>query len=160
MTTLKKLKVEVWIFCRLPDTGTTQFLLLRTRPDRGGFWQPVTGSVEPGETLEAAALREAQEESGLTFSTPVRPLDRSFEYESRGQTFHEHGFYIEASLKDGHLPAIKLDPHEHVEGKWISAPEVFPLLKFSANAEMLRTVQVQTALTRTSCARGSLRSGA
>ena len=45
-------------------------LLMRGRlpdaPDGPDFWFTVGGGLEPGETLEAAALREAREETGLT----------------------------------------------------------------------------------------------
>jgi lipoyl(octanoyl) transferase len=49
-----------------------QVLLLRRTPDRGGFWQPVTGRLEAGETPLQAAVRELEEETG--FTAPVRPL--------------------------------------------------------------------------------------
>ena len=39
-------------------------MLERVSPPR--FWQSVTGSLEPGESFEAAARRELAEETGLT----------------------------------------------------------------------------------------------
>ena len=36
---------------------------------RGGVWELPGGKVEPGETIEAAAAREALEELGITIST-------------------------------------------------------------------------------------------
>jgi lipoyl(octanoyl) transferase len=48
-------------------------LLVRRIPERGGFWQTLTGRVEPGEPPEQAAARELQEETGL--GVPVRALD-------------------------------------------------------------------------------------
>ena len=47
-------------------------LVLQRTPERGGFWQLVTGRVEPGESVEAAARRELLEETGLDL--PVAPL--------------------------------------------------------------------------------------
>lgn len=43
----------------------TRVLLLRRRPERGGFWQIVTGRMEPGEAPREAAARELREETGL-----------------------------------------------------------------------------------------------
>ena len=47
-------------------------LLLQRTAARGGFWQPVTGHVEAGESPAAAAQRELHEETGL--SCVVAPL--------------------------------------------------------------------------------------
>ena len=42
-----------------------QLLVLRRVPARGGFWQIVTGRMEPGETPWKAAVRELREETGF-----------------------------------------------------------------------------------------------
>jgi len=41
------------------------YLLLRRIAGHGGFWQSVTGSLEPGETHRQAAVREVREETGI-----------------------------------------------------------------------------------------------
>ncbi len=48
-------------------------LLVRRIPERGGFWQTITGRVEPGESPEQAAARELEEETGMRL--PVRALN-------------------------------------------------------------------------------------
>jgi dATP pyrophosphohydrolase len=45
-------------------TADLQVLLLE-RADHPGWWQSVTGSQEPGETLRQTAVREVAEETGL-----------------------------------------------------------------------------------------------
>ena len=40
-------------------------MLLIERADAPGYWQSVTGSQEPGETLAATATRELREETGI-----------------------------------------------------------------------------------------------
>jgi dATP pyrophosphohydrolase len=40
-------------------------VLLLERADRPGYWQSVTGSQDPGETLRETAVREVSEETGL-----------------------------------------------------------------------------------------------
>jgi lipoyl(octanoyl) transferase len=50
-----------------------EILLLRRTPERGGFWQPVTGRRQPGESGHTAATRELEEETGARL--PVRSLE-------------------------------------------------------------------------------------
>ncbi len=52
--------------------GGPEVLLLRRIPERGGFWQPVTGRRMPGESAEESARRELEEETGAVL--PVRSL--------------------------------------------------------------------------------------
>lgn len=127
-------KIQVWIFS--PDSR--RFLLLHTNERRGAFWQPVTGGVEPGEAAPEAAIREAREETGIAFSSKdLLDLDRSFDFESRGYRFREHGFALEAPSLDA---PVVLDPHEHDSYRWVSAEEAFKLLRHPSNAEMLKAL--------------------
>jgi len=50
------IQVEAIIFRR--NGNTIEYLLLKRLPDRNGFWQPVTGGLEEGETLVEALRRE------------------------------------------------------------------------------------------------------
>jgi len=61
--------VAIWIYRIADPSRTDQFelLLLHRSPHRPlpGLWQCVTGSIEPGERVVAAALRELVEETGI-----------------------------------------------------------------------------------------------
>lgn len=48
----------------VPVGADGRVLLLRRSEERGGFWQPVTGRIEPGEAPDDAARRELLEETG------------------------------------------------------------------------------------------------
>jgi len=56
-----KIPVSVLVVIHTPALD----VLLLERADRPGFWQSVTGSQDPGETLRATAVREVGEETGL-----------------------------------------------------------------------------------------------
>lgn len=53
-------------------------ILLLERKQHPGYWQSVTGSLEPGETHVAAALRELAEETGLRVE-PAALVDAGIE---------------------------------------------------------------------------------
>jgi lipoyl(octanoyl) transferase len=105
-----------------------KLLLLRRSAERGGFWQQVTGRVEPGESAAEAARRELREETGA--DAPVRPLGYvhgfalSPEVASRAgagaglRTGQETAFA--ASLPAGFEPSLSA---EHREWGWFSPGE-------------------------------------
>lgn len=76
MSPLRPDLVDCWIFrvgppgaaeIRAATTPVVEILLIRRAPGRilPGLWQCVSGSVEPGERVALAALREVEEETGL-----------------------------------------------------------------------------------------------
>jgi dihydroneopterin triphosphate diphosphatase len=130
----ERLKVQVWIHRR--SASGIELLLLLLRPERGGFWQPVTGGVEEGEELGAAALREAREESGMEFRGPALPLGTDFRFEARGRRFHEFGFRVEADA----AARVSLDGREHVDHRWVGPAEAKKLLHHASNVEMLEVL--------------------
>ncbi len=71
----------------VPVGADGRVLLLRRVPERGGFWQPVTGRIEPGEAPEVAARRELGEETGADL--PVTPLG------------YRHGFALDPGMVPG-----------------------------------------------------------
>lgn len=56
-------KVQGLIYCS-DETGI-KILGLKRSPAEGGFWQPLTGTVEPGESIDECLIRELQEETGI-----------------------------------------------------------------------------------------------
>lgn len=91
-------------------------LLLQRTPERGGFWQPVTGRVEQGESPEQAAQRELREETGV--ESPVRPLRYEHAFAlGHAEVIRETAFTARA------LGDVRVDPSEHVASGWFSADE-------------------------------------
>jgi 8-oxo-dGTP pyrophosphatase MutT (NUDIX family) len=165
----RKKKAQVWIWRRgttpSRDPGTPRqqvcilVLLLKTNPDRGGFWQPVTGHVEPGESFAQGALREAREETALSFAGPPIPLGYCFEFEGRWGPAVEEAFALEigspmvsgtdfgAGPVGAENPPPRLDPSEHCDFRWCPIPEAAHLLSFDSNREALARLSALLSFT-------------
>lgn len=101
-----------------------EYLLLHRVPESGGFWQPVTGTIERkrNETPFEAANREVFEETG--FELHITPLDyvHSFMidpiYQKKGMKSpifnREHSFTARAPHRE-----VRLAVNEHSEYEWL-----------------------------------------
>ena len=125
----------------VPLSSDGQVLLLKRAPARGGFWQPVTGRIEPGEAPIEAARRELREETGA--DVPVEPLG------------YRHGFGIDpvlmrspngevrvaveeafvAHLPPGFRPTLS---DEHVEAAFLPAAEAASTPRFPGPRRAIR----------------------
>ncbi|RKI60665.1 lipoyl(octanoyl) transferase LipB [Corallococcus sp. AB049A] len=102
-------------------------LLLRRTPERGGFWQTVTGRLEPGESPGDAARRELAEETGLAL--PVVDLAYRHAF-ALGEALpprlvEEHGFAVHAAPDT----QVRLGP-EHDAFEWVDVPTALERLPF------------------------------
>jgi 8-oxo-dGTP pyrophosphatase MutT (NUDIX family) len=77
----------------LLDEADRALMVHGTDPGTGEqWWYPVGGGIEPGETLQCAAAREAHEETGivdLPDGTPVWVRDHTYELDDRRMRVHE-----------------------------------------------------------------------
>jgi 8-oxo-dGTP pyrophosphatase MutT (NUDIX family) len=127
----KALVVIVWQ--KAPGQGEKKVLVLRLIPHRGGFWQPVTGKVEEGETYAEGALREATEESGLRFERHPQFLGLDYGFPGRnGVTVKEKGFFLPVFGGDA-PPTPQLDGKEHDAFEWLSPAEAAARVKWPSN---------------------------
>jgi len=128
---------------RTGDGQAWEYLLLRRTAEREGFWQGVTGAVEPGESFDEAARRELLEETGFapdelvkidySYTFPVEERWRS-QYEPDVMEITEHVFL--AILDSGAEP--KIDPKEHDRWAWCSFEEALRKLRWPGNIEALK----------------------
>lgn len=126
------LKVQVFLFYEAPD-GARRFLVFRYGENKGGFWQPVTGSVEEGETFIEGALREAQEESGVeALEKNLIETGYTFEFEAWGNRYREQAFGLRVKNETVVLS------EEHEECRWGSFDDAMKLIKWETNKEGLR----------------------
>jgi 8-oxo-dGTP pyrophosphatase MutT (NUDIX family) len=100
--------------------GEVEILLIRRAPGRilPGLWQCVSGSIEPGERVALAALRELEEETG--FGTEA--IEAFFDLDLVNQ-FHEPSVdtivvsaVFAARVRAGIDPVLS---HEHNAFRWL-----------------------------------------
>jgi 8-oxo-dGTP pyrophosphatase MutT (NUDIX family) len=74
--------------------------------ERGTFWFTAGGGINPGEALEAAALRELEEEAGLRLAEadlgPVVATRRAL-FDFEGTTYDQHESYFFATVADAEI---------------------------------------------------------
>jgi 8-oxo-dGTP pyrophosphatase MutT (NUDIX family) len=125
------IQVEAIIFRR--NGNKIEYLLLKRIPERNGFWQPVTGGVEEGETRKEALHREIREETGVKNVITVIEGLHHFEF-SDPNLNQEYVYGVEVSPSE----EIVLDGKEHSEYRWSSFEEALQLLNWKENKEALR----------------------
>ena len=111
-------------------------VLLIERADHPGFWQSVTGSQDPGETLAQTAAREVREETGIDCGRyPLADWDVTNVYEIYAVWRHRYAPGITHNTEHVfglRLPGrldVTLAPNEHLRFRWLpwreAAEEVF-----------------------------------
>lgn len=97
-----------------------EFLCLLPNPEsnRNAGYYVITGSIENGESLEAATLRETEEEIGV-IAADVIDLRNQIKYKDHItlKNYIEHCFAVKVNDE-----AITLN-EEHIGYKWVSADE-------------------------------------
>lgn len=117
------------------QSGVPQVLVLERIPERGGFWQTVTGRIEPGEAPEQAARRELQEETGLALDVMPLGYEHSFALGDAlpPKLVHETAFF--ARWPEGREVATGPEHRAHA---WLSLDEALTRLPFKGLKEGAR----------------------
>jgi 8-oxo-dGTP pyrophosphatase MutT (NUDIX family) len=129
--------VDVWPV--VPGPAGPRLLLLHRAPDHFPFWQGVSGSIEAGDAhLEAAALREICEETGLgPEGIEIHDLGLEYTFTSplSGRIYHKRS--LAAILP----PATTLEQvtlsEEHDDVRLVTWEEARRLVRFPQNLEEL-----------------------
>lgn len=146
----KPLKYPVSALVVLHDSDGHILLIERTSPP--GFWQSVTGSLEPGETVAETARREVWEETGIRLADgQLTDWHDSTVYEIYHHWRHRYPkgvFENREHIFSAEIPrnaAIALQPDEHTAYGWFpleeAAAKVFSPSNRRAILELAKRLQ-------------------
>ncbi|MBI3998298.1 MAG: NUDIX hydrolase [Armatimonadetes bacterium] len=147
------------VFRRDGATGEIRILVLQ---HEGGKWMLPKGTIEPGETPEAVALREVREETGLSKVQVVTDLGQerySFFWRTE-DTFYDktvHYFLLEF------LGGEEAQPQREegfVAAEWITPTDALARIKYKETREIVRRAQIALDSLRLAGAEGAGEDGA
>ena len=95
--------------------NTVLFIRRGATVSDAGYWAPLSGGIEPGESQEAAVVREVREEVGLI----VRPLRKVWENVSDSGSHTLHWWL--AAYMGG---ALSLNRREVSNARWVDLDEI------------------------------------
>ncbi len=121
-------------------------LLLHRKPERGNFWQPVTGTIEAGESALDAARRELREETGHAIEPLSLGLTQSFMIESQYLESRFPAPVVASEISfharlDSQLP-IHVDPEEHDACGWFTFEEAYEKIRWTDDRQALERFAV------------------
>jgi lipoyl(octanoyl) transferase len=124
-------------------------LLLHRKPERGNFWQPITGSIEVDESTLDAARREVIEETGHAAEPLDLQLAQSFMIDSQFLAAKHPAPVIASEIGyhaavDSRLP-IRIDRDEHDDHGWFTFTEAFQKIRWTDDREALERLQALLA---------------
>jgi lipoyl(octanoyl) transferase len=131
---------------------TDRVLLLHRRPERGNFWQPITGAIEDGESAFDAARREVLEETGSTGEPEAMGFTQSFMIDSQylASRFASPIIASEVGFKTAFdsQRAIQMDADEHDEYGWFTFADAYERIRWSDDREALERLEVRIGVAR------------
>jgi dATP pyrophosphohydrolase len=125
--------------------GPSRQILLLQRRDDPTFWQSVTGSLGPGESIAQAAERELWEETGLQVGQDGHLQDCHCQwwFDIYPQWIARYAPGITQNLEHVFLftlnkaKAICLSPTEHLDYAWVDKATALRWLSSNSNREAL-----------------------
>jgi lipoyl(octanoyl) transferase len=122
-------------------------LLLHRKRERGNYWQPITGSIEEGESPLQAARRELEEETGHAAEPDPIDLVQSFMIESQFLATKYPAPIIASEIGyaaslDSKQP-VTLDALEHDTYGWFTFAEAYERIRWTDDREALERLERQ-----------------
>jgi dATP pyrophosphohydrolase len=123
--------------------GQRRYLLLRRARAWGGFWQSVTGSLEPEETHRQAAVREVLEETGISCVEAdlidlglTNTFTIASQWRSRYAPHVTDNEEVCFALRTG-VCSVRLNSAEHDQHAWVDYDTALRMLYWDSNRRAL-----------------------
>lgn len=134
-------KQKVMVFIARPKGDGYEWLTRHNapHPDHGGArWYIVTGNVEPGESQEQAATREAAEETGISDAQKIvrLPLVSTYHSDKHPGVEYEEQAYL---LLTDHSGPIVLN-EESDDSQWLSIDDFVAKIWWTEDRQTLKTL--------------------
>jgi dihydroneopterin triphosphate diphosphatase len=121
-----------------------RLVLLIERADSKGFWQSVTGSQDPGETLRETAARELGEETGIhVMPHELRDWKMRNRFRIYPQFLHRYApgtmhntEFVFSHAVDRPIP-VTLNPREHTGHLWLDWQEALVKVRSWSNRQVI-----------------------
>ncbi|HUR97518.1 MAG TPA: NUDIX hydrolase [Pyrinomonadaceae bacterium] len=101
-------------------------------------WQLPKGIIDPGETIEQAALREVREESGIEADlvSPIETIEYWFvaTYGGRRRRYHKFVHFFLMSYKAGDVGD---HDNEVDESRWVDVETALSMLEFKSERDVV-----------------------
>ncbi|MFX1483784.1 MAG: NUDIX pyrophosphatase [Promethearchaeota archaeon] len=138
---IDRTNVLVFVFVKTP---APKVLLMKRTQERGGFWQPISGGIEPSETLDDALRRELYEETGIRGIVRILNLDYSYTHDTpkNGIMMHQQDICYAVEVQEQIRIVLS---NEHIEYRWSDLQEVRSLLVWNPALEAL--IKLEKVLT-------------
>lgn len=123
----------------IDDNKTIRYLLIKRTPQDGGYWQPVTGTLNDGEKLLSCAKRELNEETGIRAEDIIDMSEVLYKFDwknKHGETILEFVYAVRYPTNT----KIVLNPEEHEDCRWCSFDEAMETLYTDNNKKALKIV--------------------
>jgi len=135
-----RLPIQIVAILFKRSNGKIQYLIAKRTPIHGGFWQPITGGLEEGETRIEALKREIREETGIkNIGRIIEDVDY-FEFSNVQMSTHLIKAYV-YGVEIFPNEKIVIDEREHCEFKWCSFQEALRLMKWKEEKEALKKLK-------------------
>lgn len=112
-----------------------ELLVLLIKPANRDYWQLPKGGIDPGESIEGAAVREVTEETGVEASilTDLEPI--TFFYQRHGQKYMKT---VDFFLMDYQSGSLENHDHEVDEARWFHPEEASATLTFESERNVVK----------------------